>query len=216
MQEYKIEVEKRELSSKKSFVKELRANGHVPGVYYSHDSKESIPFMVTLKNLREALKSNSQVYKINVGDKSRDVIMKTIQYHPITEQILHIDLYGVKMDAKVTVKIPIIITGQSIGIKEGGVLNQSMSELDVACLPANIPQEIEIDISDLNLGDTLRIEDVSLADNIDIVGDSSMLIASIVAPAKQEEASEEDSLETADSEDLSADDSEEKNESDSE
>ena len=216
MQEYKIEVEKRELSSKKSFVKELRSNGHIPGVYYSHDSKESIPFMVTLKNLREALKSNSQVYKINVGGKSRDVIMKTIQYHPITEQIIHIDLYGVKMDAKVTVKIPIMFTGQSIGVKEGGVLNQSMTELDVACLPANIPQEIEVDISSLNLGDTLRIEDINLADGIDVVGDSSMLIVSVVAPAKQEEISDEDSLEGAEAEDLPADDSSEKSESDSE
>ncbi len=216
MQEYKIEVEKRELSSKKSFVKELRSNGHIPGVYYSHDSKESIPFMVTLKNLREALKSDSQVYKINVGGKSRDVIMKTIQYHPITEQILHIDLYGVKMDAKVTVKIPIMIIGQSIGVKEGGVLNQSMTELDVACLPANIPQEIEVDISNLNLGDTIRIEDINLGDDLDIVGDSSMLIASVVAPAKQEETSDEDSIEDTEAEDASADDTSEKNESDSE
>lgn len=216
MQEYKIEVEKRELSSKKSFVKELRSNGHIPGVYYSHDSKESIPFMVTLKNLREALKSDSQVYKINVGGKSRDVIMKTIQYHPITEQILHIDLYGVKMDAKVTVKIPIMIIGQSIGVKEGGVLNQSMTELDVACLPANIPQEIEVDISNLNLGDTIRIEDINLGDDLDIVGDSSMLIASVVAPAKQEEISDEDSIEDTEAEDASADDTSEKNESDSE
>ena len=216
MQEYKIEVEKRELSSKKSFVKELRSNGHIPGVYYSHDSKESIPFMVTLKNLREALKSDSQVYKINVGGKSRDVIVKTIQYHPITEQILHIDLYGVKMDAKVTVKIPIMIIGQSIGVKEGGVLNQSMTELDVACLPANIPQDIEVDISNLNLGDTIRIEDINLGDDLDIVGDSSMLIASVVAPAKQEEISDEDSIEETEVEDASADDTSEKNESDSE
>ena len=216
MQEYKIEVEKRELSSKKSFVKELRSNGHIPGVYYSHDSKESIPFMVTLKNLREALKSDSQVYKINVGGKTRDVIMKTIQYHPITEQILHIDLYGVKMDAKVTVKIPIMFTGQSIGVKEGGVLNQSLTELDIASLPANIPQEIEIDISNLNLGDTLRIEDINLADDLEIVGDSSMLIASVVAPAKQEETTDEDSLEGTETEDLAADDSSEKSESDSE
>tara|TARA_B100002052_G_scaffold291640_1_gene311989 strand:+ start:40638 stop:41288 length:651 start_codon:yes stop_codon:yes gene_type:complete len=216
MQEYKIEVEKRELSSKKSFVKELRSNGHIPGVYYSHDSKESIPFMVTLKNLREALKSDSQVYKINVGGKTRDVIMKTIQYHPITEQILHIDLYGVKMDAKVTVKIPIMFTGQSIGVKEGGVLNQSLTELDIACLPANIPQDIEIDISNLNLGDTLRIEDINLADDLEIVGDSSMLIASVVAPAKQEETTDEDSLEGTETEDLAADDSSEKSESDSE
>ena len=64
MQDYKIEVQKRELNSKKSFVKGLRNSGEIPGIYYSHDSKESIPFMVTHKVLREALKSNSQVYKI--------------------------------------------------------------------------------------------------------------------------------------------------------
>ena len=129
MQDYKIEVQKRELSSKKSFVKGLRNNDEIPGIYYSHDSKESIPFMVTQKVLREALKSNSQVYKINVGSKTRDVIIKSIQYHPITEKMIHIDLYGVDMDTKVIVKVPIIIVGQSIGVKdEGGVLNQSMTE----------------------------------------------------------------------------------------
>ena len=135
MQEYKIEVQKRELSSKKSFVKDLRRNGDIPGIYYSHDSKESIPFMVTQKILREALKSDSQVYKINVGNKLRDVIIKSIQYHPITEEMLHIDLYGVDMDTKVVVKVPIILIGQAIGVKEeGGVLNQSMTELDIECL----------------------------------------------------------------------------------
>ena len=188
MQEYKIEVQKRDLSSKKSFVKGLRRNGDIPGIYYSHDSKESIPFLVTEKVLREALKSDSQVYKINVGSKLRDVIIKTIQYHPITEAMLHIDLYGVDMDTKVTVKVPIIITGQAIGVKEeGGVLNQSMTELDIECLPSDIPQNIEVDISNLAIGDTMRLENITTADNLTLVGDSDMLIASVVAPAKQEE-----------------------------
>lgn len=210
MQEYKIEVEKRELSSKKSYVKELRADGNVPGVYYSHDSKESIPFMVSIKNLREAMKSDSQVYKINVGGKSRDVIMKSIQYHPLTEDILHIDLYGVKMDAKVNVKVPIVLIGQSIGVKEGGVLNQSMTEIEVACLPANIPQDIEVDISNLNLGDTLRIENINFSDDLDILGDETMLIASVVAPAKQDE-SEDTSEESTESDDSADSVSEENN-----
>jgi len=188
MQDYKIEVQKRELSSKKSFVKGLRHNGDIPGIYYSHDSKESIPFMVTQKVLREALKSDAQVYKINVGSKTRDVIIKSIQYHPITEKMTHIDLYGVDMDTKVIVKVPISITGQSIGVKdEGGVLNQNMTEVEIECLPKDIPQNIEADISDLAIGDTLRLENITISDNLALVGDLEMLIASIVAPAKQEE-----------------------------
>ena len=203
MQDYKIEVQKRELSSKKSFVKGLRHNGDIPGIYYSHDSKDSIPFIVTEKVLREALKSDSQVYKINVGSKTRDVIIKSIQYHPITEKMIHIDLYGVDMDTKVTVKVPIVIIGQSVGVREeGGVLNQSMTEVEIECLPQDIPQNIEADISDLAIGDTLRLDNITLSDNLALVGDLEMLIASVVAPAKQEE----EIVEIEDEETISTDD----------
>ena len=217
MQDYKIEVQKRELSSKKSFVKGLRHNGDIPGIYYSHDSKESIPFMVTQKVLREALKSDSQVYKINVGSKTRDVIIKSIQYHPITEKMIHIDLYGVDMDTKVIVKVPIVIIGQSVGVKdEGGVLNQSMTEVEIECLPQDIPQNIEADISDLAIGDTLRLDNINLADNLALVGDLDMLIASVVAPAKQEEEIIETEDEGAELTDDTASDSESSSEENSE
>ena len=217
MQDYKIEVQKRELSSKKSFVKGLRHNGDIPGIYYSHDSKESIPFMVTQKVLREALKSDSQVYKINVGSKTRDVIIKSIQYHPITEKMIHIDLYGVDMDTKVIVKVPIVIIGQSVGVKdEGGVLNQSMTEVEIECLPQDIPQNIEADISDLAIGDTLRLNNINLADNLALVGDLDMLIASVVAPAKQEEEIIEAEDEGAELTDDTAADSESSSEENSE
>ena len=215
MQEYKIEVQKRDLSSKKSFVKGLRRSGDIPGIYYSHDSKESIPFLVTQKVLREALKSDSQVYKINVGDKLCDVIIKSIQYHPITEEMLHIDLYGVDMDTKVTVKVPILITGQPIGVREeGGVLNQSMTELDIECLPSDIPQNIEADVSNLAIGDTMRLENITTADNLTLVGDSDMLIASVVAPAKTEEVEVEAELEGIDTD--TAEQSEEESSDESE
>ena len=217
MQDYKIEVQKRELSSKKSFVKGLRHSGEIPGIYYSHDSKESIPFMVAQKVLREALKSDSQVYKINVGSKTRDVIIKSIQYHPITEKMIHLDLYGVDMDTKVVVKVPIVIIGQSVGVKdEGGVLNQSMTEVEIECLPQDIPQHIEADISDLAIGDTLRLENINLADNLALVGDLDMLIASVVAPAKQEEEIIETEDEGAELTDDTAADSESSSEENSE
>jgi len=210
MQEYKIEVQKRELSSKKSFAKGLRRNGDIPGVYYSHNSKASIPFMVTQKVLIEAIKSDAQVYKINVGNKLRDVIIKSIQYHPMTEEMLHIDLYGVDLDTKVIVKVPIIIVGQSIGIKEeGGVLNQNMTEVEIECLPSDIPQNIEADISDLAIGDTLRLENIEIANTLSLVADSDMLIASVVAPAKQEEVVELESEDEDEGEDTESTDTEE-------
>ena len=191
MKGHKIEVQKRELSNKKSFVKELRKQDGIPGIYYSHDSKESIPFTISQKILHEALKSDTQVYQITVGGKDRDVIIKSAQYHPVSDKMVHIDLYGVRMDQKVTVKIPIILIGQAEGIRAGGILNQALTELEVSCLPSNIPQNVEIDISNLDIGDSIRIEQVSVPENVEIEGELDLLIASIVLPAKVEEPSEE-------------------------
>ena len=179
MQQYKIEVQKRDVSNKKSDIKALRHADKIPGVYYSHDSKSSITFIVDQKILREALKSTSQVYKISVGGKDRDVIIKSVQYHPISENILHIDLYGVKMDTQVSLKVPILFVGQCEGVKAGGVLNQNLTELEVSCLPSNIPQNIEVDVSNLNIGDTIRLTEISVDSTITLVGDSELLIASV-------------------------------------
>ena len=195
MQEYKIEVQKREISNKKSDIKTLRHSGKIPGIYYSHDSQSSISFVIDQKILREALKSTAQVYKISVGGKDRDVIMKSIQYHPISEAILHIDLYGVKMDTEVTVKVPLAFIGQCEGVKAGGVFNQSLTEVEVSCLPANIPQNIELDISDLNIGDSLRLEQIPTNNMINLIGEPDLLIASVILPTKVEEETAEEILE---------------------
>ena len=195
MQQYKIEVQKRDVSNKKSDIKALRHADKIPGVYYSHDSKSSITFIVDQKILREALKSTSQVYKISVGGKDRDVIIKSVQYHPISENILHIDLYGVKMDTQVSLKVPILFVGQCEGVKAGGVLNQNLTELEVSCLPSNIPQNIEVDVSNLNIGDSIRLTEISVDSTITLVGDAELLIASVTLPTKVEEETTEEILE---------------------
>ena len=195
MQQYKIEVQKRDVSNKKSDIKALRHADKIPGVYYSHDSKSSITFIVDQKILREALKYTSQVYKISVGGKDRDVIIKSVQYHPISENILHIDLYGVKMDTQVSLKVPILFVGQCEGVKAGGVLNQNLTELEVSCLPSNIPQNIEVDVSNLNIGDFIRLTEISVDSTITLVGDAELLIASVTLPTKVEEETTEEILE---------------------
>ena len=219
MNGHKIELVKRELSSKKSFVKNIRNKDEIPGIYYSHDSKESIPFSVNKKIMYEAFKAEVQVYQISVGSKDRDVIIKSVQYHPITEQMLHIDLYGVKMDQEVTVKVPLEITGQAIGLTSGGVLNQVLTEIEVSCLPGNIPQNISIDITDLDLGDAIRLVQIPVSDDVTIVGDEDNLVVSIIQPTKEVEVSEEmemdDSIE-GESSDIDSSESEENNEENSE
>ena len=195
MQQYKIEVQKRDVSNKKSDIKALRHADKIAGVYYSHDSKSSITFIVDQKILREALKSTSQVYKISVGGKDRDVIIKSVQYHPISENILHIDLYGVKMDTQVSLKVPILFVGQCEGVKAGGVLNQNLTELEVSCLPSNIPQNIEVEVSNFNIGDFIRLTEISVDSTITLVGDAELLIASVTLPTKVEEETTEEILE---------------------
>ena len=185
MKGHKIEVNKRELSNKKSYVKNLRSMDEIPGIYYSHDSKDSIPFSISKKVMHDALKSDAQVYQISVGSKARDVIIKSIQYHPISDEMLHIDLYGVKMDQEVTVKVPITIIGQSEGVKAGGVLNQTLTELDITCLPGNIPQTVEVDITDLNIGDSLRLGQLSLSEGLSVEGDEENLIIAVNEPAQE-------------------------------
>ena len=209
MQEYKIEVKKRDINNKKSIVKELRKIDQVPGVYYSHNSKLSIPFSIDKKMLYSALRSDASVYKISVGGKDRDVIIKSLQYHPISEDILHIDLYGVKMDTKITLKVPIIFVGQAEGVRAGGVLNQTLTELEISCLPSHIPQNIEVDVTHLNIGDTIRLEQVTLDETLELIGDKELLIASITLPTKEEEPEEvlEDTEEMIDGEEATEDSS---------
>ena len=207
MKGHKIEVNKRELSSKKSYVKNLRNMDEIPGIYYSHDSKDSIPFSVSKKVINDALKSDAQVYQISVGSKNRDVIIKSVQYHPMTEQMLHIDLYGVRMDQVVTVKVPIEIIGQSEGVKAGGVLNQTITELDITCLPGNIPQNIEIDITDLNIGDSIRSGQLSLSEGITVEGDEENLIIAVNEPVQETEETEEELMDDTESTSTETDDS---------
>ena len=190
--EYKIEIEKRESSEN---VKYLRKDGGIPGVYYSHDSKESLLFKMEMAELRQAIKSGAQIFKVSVGGKLRDVIFKSVQYHPVTDVVQHIDLYGVNMDIAINIKVPLTIVGECVGVKEdGGVISTPLTEVEISCLPGNIPQSIEVDITDLHLGDSLQAENINLSDGIELVTSPESTIASVTHAAVEVEPEESDEL----------------------
>ena len=189
--EYKLEVEKRDVS-KKSDLKILRQEGKIPGIFYSYDSKTSINFLIHQSEINQAIKSDANIFSINVGGKNRNVLFKSVQYHPITEQIIHIDLYGVNMNKPVIVKVPIILSGDSIGVKEeGGVINQAGLEVEIKCLPLDIPNLIDVNIENLSIGDTLLANELDLDDKLELISSPDMLIVSITLPMKEEVVVEE-------------------------
>jgi len=192
--EYKIEIEKRNLDVK---LKHLRSQGIIPGVYYSHDSNDSILFQMDLSELRNAVKSGAAIFQVSVGGQLRNVIFKSVQYHPVKESVQHIDLYGVDMNVAINIKVPLEITGECIGIKEdGGVLNTPLTEIEISCLPTDIPQSIEVDITELHLGDSLQAENLELADGLSLVTSPDSTIASVTHAALEVEPEvEEDELE---------------------
>ena len=192
--EYKIEIEQRNLNVK---LKQLRSQGIIPGVYYSHDSNDSILFQMDLSELRNAVKSGAAIFQVSVGGKLRNVIFKSVQYHPVTESVQHIDLYGVDMNVAINIKVPLEITGECIGIKEdGGVLNTPLTEIEISCLPTDIPQSIKVDITELHLGDSLQAENLELVDGLSLVTSPDSTIASVTHAALEVEPEvEEDELE---------------------
>ena len=196
--EYNLDVNKRDTQGK-SDLKQMRRENKVPGVYYSHDSKQSISLYINTSDLTNAQKSNARIFTINVGGKKRNVLFKSVQYHPVTDEILHIDLYGIKMDQLVSVNVLIELIGNAKGvIEEGGILTQGANEVEIECLPNNIPDNITIDVSHLALGDVLRVEDVEKNDNFAIKTSSDQILASITQ-AMKEEVVEEVVEETEDS-----------------
>ena len=210
--EFNLNVNKRDLMNKGGRRRALK-EGKVPGVYYSHDSKDSIPFYIETSELNKAQKADTQIFNISVGSKKRTVLFKSIQYHPVTDDIMHIDLYGIKMDQMVSVSVTLNITGSAKGVVEGGILVQSLNEIELECLPADIPSNIDIDITHLDMGDSLRCSDVELDEKLIMKTAEEQIIISVTHPMKEEETVpvvDEDGLEG--DEDLS-DDSEESTDS---
>ena len=183
--EHKIDINKRDNTSKKA-VKQLRKDNNIPGVYYSPSSRESAPFYISQGEYHEAVKSGARIFNINVDGKKQTVLFKSVQYHPVTEKVLHIDLYGIQMHKPVNIKIPVQLTGIPIGvIEEGGVLNQSANEIEIQCLPANIPEFVETDISELNLGDSINVGSIDLNENITLVTSEDTVLASVTHAMKE-------------------------------
>lgn len=194
MERIKIKVEKREKTGKES-VKKLRKKGYIPAVVYSNDINIAltIPF-IGLKALRSIHFSESAVIDMEIADekkaKSVPVLIKDVQFHPLTEDVIHVDFLKVSLSEKLKVHVPIMFKGESKQVKEeSGTLEQILRELEVEGLPLDIPEKVEVDVTELTIGHSLHVSDLIVTGNVTVVTDPGATV--VTALAKEEEVEEE-------------------------
>lgn len=131
--EFKLDLERRSETGKHA-VKQIRQEGKVPGVFYSPAGK-AIPFTIDRKHLHDALQAHSRVYAVRVGGKKLHAIFKEFQYHPVTDEILHVDLYGIRLKDKIDIMVPVVVEGEAEGVRKGGILTQRSRKWRFAAWP---------------------------------------------------------------------------------
>ncbi|OQX61629.1 MAG: 50S ribosomal protein L25/general stress protein Ctc [Desulfococcus sp. 4484_241] len=167
----------------------LRREGFVPAVVYGY-KKDSVPVTVNERDFNRLVKDGGHQSLISLaideGSVSKTVMLKEVQKHPVSGKIIHADFYEVDMNKKIATTVPVITTGVCKGEKEGGVLQLIRRELEVRCLPANIPESIEIDVSNLEIGDSIHVEDITVGEDIELLHDVNFTVISVAAPTKAE------------------------------
>ena len=178
----------------------LRRDGKIPAVLYGPQT-EPIMLAVTVKDLEQVLK-NSNVGQIILklviqnGKKiTKPAMIKEMQTDPISRAYLHVDFYEIDMQRPIKVMVPVITRGKSVGVEVGGMLQVVRRELEVQCLPGDIPEAIEIDISDLDIGDSIHVEEIPLGENAEFTADINFTVITVLSPkveALEEEEAEEE------------------------
>ena len=190
---YKLDIlERSETGSKGSKV--ARKNGLVPGVLY-YSGEPNVIFAIEKSVLFQAMQSGQRIFEITQSGESQYTMIKEVQYHPVTDEVIHIDLMRVRRSEKMTISVPLVLVGESIGVKEGGVMSQSLNQIEISCFPTDVPENIELDIEDLELNAAKRVADLKIDnEDIEIVSDVSLNIVSITPPAAEEEPVVEEEL----------------------
>jgi large subunit ribosomal protein L25 len=165
-----------------------------PAVFYGPEVAP-IPLILQTRDLEPLITTGAGeniLIDLNIEDgkstQSHRAMIKEIQVDPVKQHILHVDLYAISMDKKISVEVPITLMGTAVGVsEEGGILQQVSRTLEVSCLPDQIPDTFELEVTDLTIGDSLHVSDLKIPEGIEVMAEDELTIASVVPPTKVEE-----------------------------
>ena len=188
----KIKSKSREVGKKA--VKELRKNGKIPAILYGKEF-DSMPISFDYKEFYHFYKESigqQNFFFIKVKDKEYRTLIKEMQIDPFSRKIMHIDFQEIYAGQKIDVEIPIKIVGEAPGVLEGGIIDMNLRGIQIKCLPKDLPESLEIDVSELQIGDSIHIEELAeKIPNIEILEEMDKTIVSLILPKIEKEELEE-------------------------
>jgi large subunit ribosomal protein L25 len=190
----RLTVSRREDLGKQG-TKRARARGEVPGVLYG-EKQETIPISMSANDLRTALSTPSgrnviiQV-ELNGGESSTRAVIRDMSRDPVSREILHVDLQRISENKPILMSIPVVLVGESLAVKEGrGILDHAMRQLEVRCLPRDIPEHIEVDITELEVKNAIHVSDIQV-ENLEILDHPERPVVEVLQPTLFKEPEEE-------------------------
>jgi len=188
----KLKAAKRE-DLKSSVTKQLREDGQIPAVVYGKEKEAktiSVDSLALIKTVRD--EGRNAVISLDIaGDSAVDVMLHEYQMHPLKDEVIHADFYMIDLSEEMDVEVPLRLEGEAQGSKDGGILQQPLYELQVRAKPHAIPEEITVDITNLEIGDSLAIADLPTAAEYEFLDESETTIATVLPPEAEEETEEE-------------------------
>jgi large subunit ribosomal protein L25 len=184
-----IKAEKRDVFGKNAN-RRLRKQGKIPAVLYGEGTL-SVPLTLQKKDIVLILKSESgenTIFKVTYDSKALDAMIKELQVGPTSDELIHADLIHISMDKAIRVAVPFQLQGEPVGVKtEGGFVDFMTREVEVECLPKDIPEHIKVDISQLHLHQSLKVGDIASPEGVKVMTDPGMVVVIISLPHKEEE-----------------------------
>jgi len=193
----------------KGATRQLRRSGRLPAVVYGRrDETQSLTLDTQeLVRLLTKIRAATTVIDLEVGsEKPRRVLIREIQRHPFRPELLHVDFFEIRADVKIKVQIPLRLEGEAYGVEMGGILQQIRHELEVECLPNEIPPDFKVDVTDLDIGNSIHISDVE-SSGVTILDDEGLTVCTVVPPAVEEEPEVEELEEGEEGEEIEGDES---------
>ena len=204
---YKLPIEIR-TGSGASLARELRRNGKIPAnYYYSGEANQNLA--IDKKAFNHAIHSGQQVFEVDINNETIYIMIKDIQYHSVTEEVMHVDLMRIRRTEKMTFSIPLVLEGDAVGIDEGGIVAQVATTIDVECFPNDVPESITVDISGLEFNSAMAAEEIVLpVDTLLISAENTTIVTCNPPKAEVEpEPVEDEEIELAEGEETTDEDS---------
>lgn len=192
MEILELKAEKRTAKGSKA-IRKLRGAGQIPAVLYGH-KQDNVMLCLQEHDFTHVLHTGARMVRLTVDNKKESALIKEVQYDNIADRVIHIDFSRIDLDEKVRLRVPIELVGESIGVKEGGMLTHVMKDMEIECLPTAIPEKIKVNISELGMGKVIHVKEIPAMKGIQYLSDAESVIASIHQIVEEKAVSEEEIL----------------------